>query len=231
MSETTTKPIAQDALSTVPQPVSAIKTRVPRVANDKLVLSSEYRISSTDVFVLKPEHAVQHARTAQGQASHLRRVNEPPRASTGPSTRASLDAEPQTKASDVKDLTAKIAALELAIAKTVDQWEPDGTGRDSYAGTQAPTMTWKDNVELDATGKPMGGAPEDALGTSEGRNRAQSSYASVALQSIDEAMLREIVADIVRSELQGALGERITRNVRKLVRGEIQRALAARALD
>ena len=44
---------------------------------------------------------------------------------------------------------------------------------------------------------------------------------------IDEAMRRELVAEIVRQELQGALGERITRNVRKLVRREIHRALSA----
>ncbi|KPP86142.1 MAG: Protein of unknown function (DUF2497) [Rhodobacteraceae bacterium HLUCCO07] len=48
---------------------------------------------------------------------------------------------------------------------------------------------------------------------------------------IDEEMLREMVADIVRQELQGTLGERITRNVRKLVRREIHRALAAHELD
>ena len=48
---------------------------------------------------------------------------------------------------------------------------------------------------------------------------------------LDEAMLRDMVADIVRQELQGALGERITRNVRKLVRREIHRALAAHELD
>lgn len=48
---------------------------------------------------------------------------------------------------------------------------------------------------------------------------------------IDEEALREMVADIVRQELQGALGERITRNVRKLVRREIHRALAAHDLD
>lgn len=48
---------------------------------------------------------------------------------------------------------------------------------------------------------------------------------------IDEDTLRELVADIVRRELQGSLGERITRNVRKLVRREIHRALAARELD
>jgi len=48
---------------------------------------------------------------------------------------------------------------------------------------------------------------------------------------IDEEALRDIVSEIVRQELQGALGERITRNVRKLVRREIQRALTAQKLD
>ncbi|MBY6135273.1 hypothetical protein KUV61_05505 [Nocardioides marinus] len=47
---------------------------------------------------------------------------------------------------------------------------------------------------------------------------------------LDEDGLRELVASIVREELQGALGERITRNVRKLVRREIHRALAAHDL-
>ncbi len=48
---------------------------------------------------------------------------------------------------------------------------------------------------------------------------------------LDEAALRDLVAEVVREELQGGLGERITRNVRKLVRAEIQRAFAARDLD
>lgn len=48
---------------------------------------------------------------------------------------------------------------------------------------------------------------------------------------IDEEALRELISDIVRQELQGALGERITRNVRKLVRREIHRALAAQDLE
>ncbi|PJE35175.1 hypothetical protein CVM52_18475 [Pseudooceanicola lipolyticus] len=48
---------------------------------------------------------------------------------------------------------------------------------------------------------------------------------------LDEDSLRELVADIVRQELQGALGERITRNVRKLVRREIHRALTAQNLE
>ena len=42
---------------------------------------------------------------------------------------------------------------------------------------------------------------------------------------LDENTLRAIVTDIVKQELQGEMGERITRNVRKLIRHEIARAL------
>ncbi|MGB8812134.1 MAG: hypothetical protein WCC57_03020 [Paracoccaceae bacterium] len=48
---------------------------------------------------------------------------------------------------------------------------------------------------------------------------------------VDEEVLRDLVRDIIREELQGALGERITRNVRKLVRAEINRAMATREFD
>lgn len=48
---------------------------------------------------------------------------------------------------------------------------------------------------------------------------------------LDETALQDIVRQMIREELQGPLGERITRNVRKLVRAEINRALIARDLD
>lgn len=48
---------------------------------------------------------------------------------------------------------------------------------------------------------------------------------------LDEAALRALVSEIIRQELQGTLGERITRSVRKLVRREIQRALASRDFE
>lgn len=48
---------------------------------------------------------------------------------------------------------------------------------------------------------------------------------------LDEDALRDLVSQMVREELQGELGDRITRNVRKLVRREIQRALASREFE
>ena len=51
------------------------------------------------------------------------------------------------------------------------------------------------------------------------------------MEVIDEDLLRPIVAELIRKELQGELGERITRNVRKLVRREILRALNSKEFE
>jgi hypothetical protein len=51
------------------------------------------------------------------------------------------------------------------------------------------------------------------------------------LTVLDEAALQQIIRQLIRDELKGVLGERITQSVRKLVRAEINRALAAHALD
>ena len=48
---------------------------------------------------------------------------------------------------------------------------------------------------------------------------------------LDEDQLRPLVARLIREELQGELGERITQNVRKLVRREILRALNAHEVE
>jgi len=59
-----------------------------------------------------------------------------------------------------------------------------------------------------------------------------AAVASAALDMLaDEEAARLLVARLIREELQGNLGEQITRNVRKLVRREIMRALDARDLS
>lgn len=68
-------------------------------------------------------------------------------------------------------------------------------------------------------------APHD-VGTGHERRDA-----SPDLAGVDPEVLRAVVAEIVRQELQGVLGERVTRNVRKLVRREINRVLTAREFD
>ncbi|MEP4639314.1 MAG: hypothetical protein ABJZ83_13155, partial [Yoonia sp.] len=56
-----------------------------------------------------------------------------------------------------------------------------------------------------------------------------STFAAVATpangQLVDPDALRALVGEMIREELQGEMGERITRNVRKLVRREINRVI------
>ena len=143
-----------------------------------------------------------------------------------------LDVSVLSRASEAEarsHLSEKIAALETAIARTADQWEPDGNGRDAYAGTRAPSMEWRDGVSFDGKGAPLSDDDlTEPVATVD--DEADVPWAEED-QIIDEEALRLLVGDIVRSELQGELGERITRNVRRLVHREIMRALAARDLD
>ncbi|OIQ35636.1 MAG: hypothetical protein BM559_00495 [Roseobacter sp. MedPE-SWchi] len=141
----------------------------------------------------------------------------------------------------VSAVVQKLAELEAKVARSEGQWEPDGDSRDPYAGTNIETLEWQDHDDaaavddaplqqdqdrsdagLDAASVSQEAATDAAL-EALGASAGEDSY-------LDEDSLRELVADIVRSELQGALGERITRNVRKLVRREIHRALAAQDL-
>ncbi len=103
---------------------------------------------------------------------------------------------------------------------------PEGRVEESDAVTREWGETPSEGLASDIAAREDAGAGEEPEATEENVDLfgADSTL-------IDEEMLREMVADIVRQELQGTLGERITRNVRKLVRREIHRALAAHELD
>ena len=91
-------------------------------------------------------------------------------------------------------------------------WDAADVSEAEQMANPAPTTAARDDLDL-------------------GDDRSSEDEFAVADDILDEDALRELVADIVREELQGALGERITRNVRKLVRREIHRALAVQDLD
>lgn len=239
------------------QTQAASKSAQPK---ERLILSQRLRVASRDVLMLEPKHAVGVTRKqrvdaakAPSDVKDVLLLDEPvvPDAAMAEARSKSRDAKTNTdqttplktatstrqsaprKAAlgdlDVDDLTAKIAALETAIAKTPDQWEPDGTSPDAYSGTESNAMSWEESVELDAKGEPLTGA---AMRTQNAPKETNSAIDEAAVEAlVDEEKLREIVALIVRSELRGVLGERITRNVRKLVRREIQQALAMQDRD
>lgn len=129
-------------------------------------------------------------------------------------------------------LSAKIQALEAAIGRTQDQWEPDGAGLDDYSGTRVETIAWEDHANDPEPATPPSAKPEARHpDVDTGKTEESSGLFPADEAFLDEESLRELVADIVREELQGALGERITRNVRKLVRREIHRALTAQEME
>lgn len=155
---------------------------------------------------------------------------------------AAAPPEEQQKAAPSGDLSAKIAALETAIARTQDQWEPDGEGRDAYAGTSSPAMAWQDNVDLDGTGKPIVDAPlvipevtvhasQDAVDDDDTQIIDEDTLRMIVADIVQQLLSESVVADAVRKELQGDLGARISQNIRKLVRREIQLALTAQGLE
>lgn len=152
------------------------------------------------------------------------------------------------KSSGSEKLSAKIAALETAIGRISDGWDAEEREVSEFVSPEPLAMAWEDDVELDATGAPIPASkdegPIDASPervenivdadpyVEEAAAEAQDPAKSIGSDEyFDEDMLRDLVEEIVRKELQGALGERITRNVRKLVRREIHRALAAQELE
>ncbi len=92
----------------------------------------------------------------------------------------------------------------------------------------ADPAPWAQEETTSPAPKPAAEAPRSPLVEGlEGLTDADGNPVTV----LDEDALNEIVRALIREELQGVLGERITQNVRKLVRAEINRALTARSLD
>lgn len=141
---------------------------------------------------------------------------------------------------DREGLEATIAELEAAVTAQSDDWEPDEgedfDARSSWAMSAFETPI-EDTVEaatahLEKIGLP---AATPAKEPKEERVKVEPAPDTLAeltaAAGIDHEMLRTLIAATVHEELGGELGERITQNVRKLVRREINRVLAAHDLN
>ena len=117
---------------------------------------------------------------------------------------------PEAEGKDATPLRERVAELEAAVAESGGDWEPDGS-EDAPQTVPLARFTIRGEREKAAEGAALDEGVEETV--------------------LDEEALREMVADIVRQELQGEMGKRITSNVRKLVRQEINRALASRDLE
>lgn len=138
-------------------------------------------------------------------------------------------------------LESKIAALEAVIGRSAEEFEPDGSRVVDTGPAEA--LPWEDHLaeavsseleEMFGTEEPDDERIVPFFNHAHQRSGRQPQSAPVPEQDgaeagdavLDEEALRALVGEIVRQELQGKLGERITRNVRKLVRREISRTLS-----
>lgn len=145
-----------------------------------------------------------------------------------------------------QSLEEKIAELEAMVSSRDSEWATDIEDEGENAAYErqfGESLPWEDasfssrpmaafenaSVEEAAamSAEPMPepeAAPEQVAETEAPSDPEMGAY-------IDEEMLRSMVTEIVRQELQGKLGERITRSVRKLVRQEIHRALMSQEFE
>jgi hypothetical protein len=140
--------------------------------------------------------------------------------------------EPETGTAALPDPSARtedvVGTIGAALHRDTD-WEPE-------AGDTAPVtrLSWievADGIEEEVEPSPPPRFVHRA--DPEAQSRPHDASDDPALigtteDVLDEAVLREIVRAVLREELQGHLGERITRNIRKLVRAEINRSLTLR---
>lgn len=146
-------------------------------------------------------------------------------------------AEPEPR----KQLEETIAELEAAVSSIDEAWEsetgeagpqPNVTSFTRRSRPDAPQESDQDTASPPAACAP---SPETPFLDAPAPEAPEPQTAPEAAADTDEAvldeeMLRQIVAALVREELQGQLGERVTFQVRKLVRAEISRILDERDL-
>ena len=152
------------------------------------------------------------------------------------------------------NLNDRFAKLEQAVNQTQEDWEPDGSEPDAadlprrhiFETTRFESRRSDQASLAQDTGDI--GAPDVSAPESDPVSPVdQPDFAADMVETqtpdrdetphdadelvIDDVALSEMVAEIVRRELQGSLGERITRNVRRMVKREVQKALTLKDFE
>ena len=196
----------------------------------------------SELLVLTPAHRVQGRDTSLPPLDYT--------SSLGPNVHRF---EPP-RAHDAPTLEETAAEFETAVTAQTDEFEPDegeSFAQDAWAAsafpeTESPEPASEPASEVAST-PPVASEPEEPRQKSADLSEmiAQELDAAFAakpedtpkqaargiLDEMSVDILRNLVSEIIREELAGALGEKITRNVRKLVQREINRALMARGID
>jgi hypothetical protein len=114
--------------------------------------------------------------------------------------------------------------------------ESDDGGDHGGDRSEAEDTAWANQAEAEVIAALSAQSADLGAGlAADGAKRPNEKPAEAAQMSqvlqLDGEVLRDVVRELIKEELQGGIGERITRNVRKLVRSEIARALALHDLE
>lgn len=214
----------------------------PRGANENVrpLRPSKFDTSPEDSLFERAKQAMDEAKiqtTRPARRVHFSRT-EPDMVETG-----SMLAEDRAEVESTVEETPTEAMAEPAASDVATETAPE-----MATETTAETETSEESVTPDPSpfaeaeqglADQAGEQIEDAEVVEEFAPEAEEDEAEEATtinfaeedSILDEETLRDMVSELVRAELQGELGDRITRNVRKLVRREIQRALSTREFE
>ena len=240
------------AMSFRHQAASAAR-RAASDAADKLVLTADFRVSDpAESRNNDPGQPADGPETAQADPPgvlHLHPVSE-----TGAQDSGADDddaATPRQERPDPFAFASEDTLFDRArramegpgAATSAPPAQPDPEPVETPAAANAPDDTEMtpphDTAGAEATETATAGSPPQQDGPATGAEGDKGedepleriNFVEEEESILDEETLRDLVAEMVRQELQGELGDRITRNVRKLVRREIQRALASREFE
>lgn len=157
--------------------------------------------------------------------------------------------------SDSDSMTGRAAEIEEAISNKPESWEPDG-GEDTNqsdvlmfhaarlqadGNTHEATNDNASNSASDGSEAPFIAIDEPAASATHRVDHAHLVPSSTPsneveivgddTELIDEEIIHAMVARLVREELQGEVGEKITQAVRRFVRREIEKALTLKGLE
>lgn len=107
----------------------------------------------------------------------------------------------------------------------------NGSEAPSAAAPQAPAAPVDDMILPEGALDPRAAKPQAAPSDAEPVAQDFGAAAEIDGDFLDEEALRDMVVTILREELRGELGDRITHNVRKLVRREINRVMTAKDFE
>jgi len=191
-------------------------------SHGKLLLTSELRVDDADP-------ATEDAQSSGEDQSDENGANSVAEPDTGLDVSQAWDTQQPAHGAlpfpmPAQILTASTASAYVMNATPVQDMQ---SVEPEPAQNEAALQSSLEDSAMEATLARLEALLANSVQTNAAKAPAASSEASDS-ELIDEGVLYQIVAHIVRQELQGELGEKITRNIRKLVRSEVARELQMR---